>query len=216
MTLGAFPTPVSQCIAIGACLIVVGCGTPKPVLKLAEVSAANVSIVNTNLREFARTSGQVADRRARTMRHLDRAISDARMELQTKLFAMVRAKQSRRTTNFDLLKDLLGELDKIRNEGAKDGISRAEALDSLFAPSRSKLVTPEDLLGAASKSLIKLSKDDNFEGRARFFAKFVSGVIGDIKAQAALKKDAAAAAGGATAAKSDKITKDSKTDLNDK
>jgi len=98
-------------------LLLAGCGTPKPVRDLASVSAANVSVVSSELQGFSRSSEQVAAARAQAMVELDRQVTAARKELALKRIALEKSGQSEKVADLAVLDTLISDLQTVEREG---------------------------------------------------------------------------------------------------
>lgn len=171
-----------------------GCGTPQPVRDLASVSAANVSVVSSQLQGFSQSSEDVAAARAKAMVELDRAVTAARKELALKRLALKKAGQSAKVDKIDELKTLLDDLHTVESEGLKDGKPLDEELIRRFSENRNQLLAPVEPLTASAKALSDLASDDDFDEKVHFYAAFIQSVAEDITAAKAEQDKASTAA----------------------
>jgi hypothetical protein len=187
------PPLLRRCgLPCGLLLALAGCGTPQPVRDLASVSAANVSVVSSQLQGFSRSSEQVAAARAKAMVELDRQVTAARKELALKRLALEKAGQSAKVAKIDELADLLADLQKVEQEGLKGGKPLDEELMRRFSENRNELLAPVEPLTASAKALSDLASDDDFDEKVRFYAAFIQSVAEDITAAKAEQDKASA------------------------
>jgi hypothetical protein len=174
-------------------LLLAGCGTPKPVRDLAGVSAANVSVVGSQLQGFSRSSEQVAAARARAMVELDRQVTAARKELALKKIALEKSGQTDKVATLALLDALLTDLQRVEQEGlSANGKPLDEELMRRFSENRNELLAPVEPLTASAKALSDLASDDDFDAKVRFYAAFIQSVAEDITAAKAAQDQASA------------------------
>jgi len=164
-------------------LLLAGCGTPKPVRDLASVSAANVSVVSSQLQGFSRSSEQVAAARAQAMVELDQRVTAARKELALKRIALEKSGQTEKVATLGVLDTLLADLQTVEREGlATNGKPLDEELMRRFGENRNELLAPVEPLTASAKALSDLASDDDFDAKVRFYAAFIQSVAEDITA----------------------------------
>jgi len=174
-------------------LLLAGCGTPKPVRDLASVSAANVSVVSSELQGFSRSSEQVAAARAQAMVELDRQVTAARKELALKRIALDKSGQSEKVADLAVLDTLISDLQTVEREGlATNGKPLDEELMRRFSENRNELLAPVEPLTASAKALSDLASDDDFDEKVRFYAAFIQSVAEDITAAKAAQDKASA------------------------
>jgi hypothetical protein len=155
----------------------VACTTPARVRETATVTAANVSIVSTSLRKFARDSEMIADERQAILRELDGRVSAARKELSFKLAAMEKAGERDKLA-------LFGELDKILEDLARlarEAETREAALAKRLAEGRSPLAPPINPLTATAGRLADLGRADEVGDNLKFLGRFIGEVVKDVK-----------------------------------
>lgn len=158
-------------------LALVACATPARVRETATVTAANVSIVSTSLRKFARDSEAIADERQAILRELDGRVSEARKELVFKLAAMQKAGERDKV-------ELVGELDKILEDLARlarEAETREAALVKRLAEGRSPLTPPINPLTATAARLADLGRTDEVGDDLKFLGRFIGEVVKDVK-----------------------------------
>jgi hypothetical protein len=195
--------------AIGA----VGCGTARPARDLATVTAGNVSIVNTQLRAFARESLDVATERQVIIRELDEWVTDGEKELRFKQEAMKLARDTdklRLVDQLDGLLEMLAELDR-------DADGRRAALQKQIAASHSPLALPVNPLTSVEGALIDLGRDDTTKEILAFYRGFIGQVVANMQAATtnqAAARDKAVAGAKAAAAEVKKSLAKGRDDLN--
>jgi hypothetical protein len=153
------------------------CVTPSHVRETATVTAANVSIVSTSLRKFARDSEMIADERQAILRELDGRVSAARKELSFKLAAMEKAGERDKLALFAELDKILEDLARL----AQESETREAALAKRLAEGRSPLTPPINPLTATAARLADLGRSDEVGDNLKFLGRFIGEVVKDVK-----------------------------------
>jgi hypothetical protein len=149
------------------------CVTPSHVRETATVTAANVSIVSTSLRKFARDSEMIADERQAILRELDGRVSAARKELSFKLAAMEKAGERDKLALFAELDKILEDLARLAQE--------SETREAALAEGRSPLTPPINPLTATAARLADLGRSDEVGDNLKFLGRFIGEVVKDVK-----------------------------------
>lgn len=191
--------------ALGGTLAMVlglaGCATPKPVIELANVSATNVSLVETSLGGFAKQSRATAENRADAIARLEQVVTDKAAEVSLIIgsadaAASLESRQPR--PGFaDLHRAIVSNSNAI-SAGLDAARGRDVALRAAIIESQEKIETSSKSLKTVAKHLADLGKEEDREARLAVLRAFIESVIEDFKtAKAAQEAENKAAADGA-------------------
>lgn len=163
---------------------VAGCSTPKPVLELANVSATNVSLVETSLSGFAKQSRSTAETRADAIARLEQVVTDKAAEVSLIIgsadaAASLESRQPR--PGFaDLHRAIISNSDAI-SAGLDAARGRDVALRAAIIESQEKIETSSKSLKTVAKHLADLGKEEDREARLAVLRAFIESVIEDFK-----------------------------------
>ncbi len=187
------PMPWAALAVVSAGLLA-GCSTPTEVLDLAKTTAANTSVVNTRLAEFATIRRQLAERRVASAERLREVIEGRQAQfdgfLESARASAVIAGEDKKANFGTLVVELRRVADAMqaRQEAAErqSAAAREETLASQAA-----LSLPKAQLKSISGYLGELAKEPDRKERIEFLKGFLTEVLAEIDKA----RDAAAEAG---------------------
>lgn len=175
-------------LAILLTLLVTACSTPEPVHDLANITAANASLVNTTLQAFAKDSQKTRERR---MQYIS-DVHDMALELETnykgRLGAMERVEkksdQKAGNTRSAMVVSTISYLDELESD-IDAAIAEKAVLEAALGKYQRKLELPAEHLKALSEKLAILGKDSNLKESLEFLRKYFGEVVKQYKASQA-------------------------------
>lgn len=163
--------------ALLAAVALCGCATPRPVRDLASTTAANVSVVNSGLRKFARDGELVAEERVRLLRQQEERLSATRKELRLKEEALEFAGEREKLDALRKLDALLQTLAELE----KEVTARAAEVERTLAGQRSPLTPPVNPLTDSASRLADLAEQDDTGDQVSFLGRFIREVVKDVR-----------------------------------
>lgn len=160
------------------------CSSSPEVRNLAQITASNASIVNTELASFSSNTRRIADRRAEAAAELSEEVEFQQAEFEIFLEG-ARATASiageTRKPNFAILIEELqrvAEAVRARQEAAQ---GRRAAVRQEILASQSALNFPKQSLATISKNLGVLAKEPSREEQLTFLRNFLQQVVTEVR-----------------------------------
>jgi len=169
-------------LAVVSAGLLAGCSTPTEVLDLAKTTAANTSVVNTRLAEFATIRRQLAERRVASADRLREVIEGRQAQfdgfLESARASAVIAGEDEATFG-TLVVELRRVADAMQARQEAAERQSAAAREETLA-SQSALSLPKTQLKAISGYLGELAKEPDRKERIEFLKGFLTEVLAEI------------------------------------
>lgn len=165
-------------------LICANCATPPEVLELAETTASNTSIVNTQLNGFARSTRRISERRADVAAELSEAAESAQAEFDTffegaRVTAAIAGQEE--DPNLGRLATELQRLSEVVRERQEAVQIRRAVIRQEILSSQVPVSEPKSDLATISKKLGMLAKDSSRKEVLDFLKAFFQSVVKEIQ-----------------------------------
>jgi len=151
-----------------------GCASSKPIDELANVTAANVSIVGSSLSHFVEDANLLAEDRARALQNLSNQLDRSHRQLVEDLIILKRIKADAPFRELEVLVEQSQEVHSIKHR------ERSDALIKEILNSYTSLQVPSDTLAEMAETLATLGEQRNTREQIKFFATFSNQVKEDI------------------------------------
>ena len=153
-------------------LLLFGCSTPSSVNILAEKTAANTSVVSTELQHLSQLNRRIAVQRVAAVARLEQATAEVKAEYDLDRSLIDISGDSENLTVLDELKVWMMQVRGFNKQpDGVDEIYKQEILSTLVNPD-----TGAKKLAVIAEQLSTLAQEDNIKERVVFFAKFAKEV----------------------------------------
>lgn len=174
----------SKSLVLALTLLCSACGTAPEVRGLAETTASNASIVNTELASFARNARSIAERRSDAIADLGDAAADQQVEFdsfaESARAAAAISGQAKKATFATLVVELQ-RVSQVVRERLSSAEGRSAAIKQEILASQDDLALPKDQLSAITKTLGSLAQEPSRKEQLSFLKAFFKEILGAIK-----------------------------------
>lgn len=168
-----------RCAICSIVFLTAGCGTPAPVLELADKTSANVAIVGTRLRQLAAESERLYANRAENISRLHGVNATHRAALTYDIALTKKVGQRSELELIEAMEAWGKEVDEILASASGAEKQRRDEL----AVAQTKIDTRSQALQKVAETLSVLAKEESASERLRILRKFASEVRDDMKKQ---------------------------------
>lgn len=172
-------------MVISASLFFTACSSTSEVRELAKITAANSSLVNTELSEFAKNRREIAERRIKAIASLSKEAEQLQVTFETYRQGAQAAAVIAGEKNNPNYATLMGELERTSNTIQEYQLStqlKQASINREILASQHPLVIPKSDLSTISEKLGILAKEPTYEEQLQFLTSFFSAVLEDIRA----------------------------------
>lgn len=170
---------------ISASLLFVACSSTSEVQKLAQITATNSSLVNTELAGFAKKRREIAESRIKAIASLSKEAEQQQVTFETYRQGALAAAVIAGEKNNPNYATLLEELERTSNavqEYQESVQLKQTSINQEILTSLQPLEIPKSNLSAISTKLGGLAKEATYEEQLRFLIGYFSAVLNDIRA----------------------------------
>ncbi|PXX12821.1 hypothetical protein C8R27_12215 [Nitrosomonas ureae] len=170
--------------AIISSLFFAACSSTSEVQKLAQITAANSSLVNTELISFAEKRREIAESRIKAIASLSKEAEQQQVTFEAyRLGAQAAAAIAgeKNNPNYATLLNELERTSKAVQEYQGSVQLKQASINQEILTSLQPLEIPKSNLSAISTKLGELAKESTYEEQMRFLTGFFSAVLNDIK-----------------------------------
>lgn len=172
-------------IVVAVSLFFVACSSTSEVRELAKITAANSSLVNTELSSFAKKRREIADRRLEAIASLRNEAELQQVTFETYRQGAQAAAVIAGEKNIPNYALLIGELTRTSSaiHAYQQSFQLKQAsINQAILASQQPLVIPKSDLSTISEKLGGLAKKTTYKEQLQFLTVFFSEVLKDIKA----------------------------------
>lgn len=179
------------------------CSSTSEVRELARITAANSSLVNSELSNFAGNRREIAEKRVKAIALLSKEAERQQVTFETyrqgaQAAAVIAGEKNK--PSYAILMEELGRTSNAIQEYQQSIQLKQASINKDILTSQQPLVIPKNDLSTISKKLGILAKEPTYEEQLQFLTSFFSTVLNDIRT-------ARTASGTATDKKEDKTEK---------
>lgn len=168
-----------------ASIFFTACSSTSEVRELAKITAANSSLVNTELSGFAEKRRKIAERRIKTIASVSNEAVQQQVTFETyrqgAQVAAVIAGENNKPNYATLMRELEHTTSEIQEYQQSVQLKQA-SINQEILTSQQPLVIPKKDLSTISEKLGVLAKEPTHEEQLQFLTEFFSAVLKDIKA----------------------------------
>lgn len=172
-------------MVFSASLFFVACSSTSEVRELAKITAANSSLVNTELSGFAENRREIAERRIKAIALLSKEAEQQQVTFETyrqgaQATAVIAGEKNK--PNYATLMEELERTSNAIQEYQQSVQLKRASINKDILTSQQPLVIPKNDLSTISKKLGVLAKEPTYEEQLQFLTGFFSTVLNDIRA----------------------------------
>ncbi|TXI26173.1 MAG: hypothetical protein E6Q61_00655 [Nitrosomonas sp.] len=170
---------------ISASLLFVACSSTSEVQKLAQITATNSSLVNTELTGFAEKRREIAESRIKAIESLSKEAEQQQVTFEAYRQGALATAVIAGEKNNPNYATLLEELERTSNavqEYQESVQLKQTSINQEILTSLQPLEIPKSNLSAISTKLGGLAKGSTYEEQLRFLTGYFSAVLNDIRA----------------------------------
>lgn len=171
-------------VIVSAGLFFAACSSTSEVRELAKITAANSSLVNTELSGFAESSRKIAKQRAAAIASLSKQAEQRQVNFEMNLqgaraVAVIAGETG--TPNYATLMSELQRTSNVIQEHQRAALLRETTVQEQILSSQQALMIPQNDLSTISKKLGILAKEPTHQEQLQFLTDFFSAIMKDIR-----------------------------------
>ena len=171
-------------MVFSASLFFAACSSTSEVRELAKITAANSSLVNSELSNFAENRREIAEKRVKAIALLSKEAEQQQVTFETYRQGAQATAAIAGEKNKPNYSTLMEELERTSNAIQEYQLSvqlKRTSISKDILTSQQSLVIPKNDLSTISKKLGVLAKEPTYEEQLQFLTSFFSTVLNDIR-----------------------------------